>query len=48
MPKVSIEHRTKVKEAIMQAAIRNFSKTGFASTKMDDIAKTANVSEGTL
>jgi len=48
MPKVSVEHRTKVKEAIMQAAIKNFSKTGFASTKMDDIAKTANVSKGTL
>ncbi len=48
MPKVSVEHRTKVKEAIMQAAIKNFSKTGFASTKMDDISKTANVSKGTL
>lgn len=48
MPKVSVEHRTKVKEAITQAAIKNFSKTGFASTKMDDIAKTADVSKGTL
>jgi len=48
MPKVSVEHRTKVKEAIMQAAIKNFSKTGFASTKMDDISKTADVSKGTL
>ncbi len=48
MPKVSVEHRTKVKDAIMQAAIKNFSKTGFASTKMDDISKTANVSKGTL
>jgi len=48
MPKVSVEHRTKVKDAIMQAAIKNFSKTGFASTKMDDIAKTADVSKGTL
>ena len=48
MPKVSVEHRTKVKDAITQAAIKNFSKTGFASTKMDDISKTANVSKGTL
>lgn len=48
MPKVSVEHRTKVKDAITQAAIKNFSKTGFASTKMDDIAKTADVSKGTL
>lgn len=48
MPKVSAEHRTKVKDAITQAAIKNFSKTGFASTKMDDISKTANVSKGTL
>ena len=48
MPKVSVEHRAKVKDAIMQSAIKNFSKTGFASTKMDDISKTANVSKGTL
>jgi AcrR family transcriptional regulator len=48
MPKVSEEHKTKVKETIMKAAIKNFSKTGFAITKMDDIAKTADVSKGTL
>lgn len=48
MPKVSAEHKTQVKETIMRAAIKNFSKTGFATTKMDDIAKTADVSKGTL
>lgn len=48
MPKVSDEHKTKVKEAIMKAAIKNFSKTGYAITKMDEIAKTADVSKGTL
>lgn len=48
MPKVSEEHKIKVKETIMKAAIKNFSKTGYAITKMDDIAKTADVSKGTL
>ena len=48
MPKVSEEHKTKVREMIMNAAIKNFSKTGYAPTKMDDIAKTANVSKGTV
>lgn len=48
MPKVSAEHKTKVRDAIRKAAIKNFSKNGFAITKMDDIAKTANVSKGTL
>ena len=48
MPKVSEEHKSKVKEKIIKAAIKNFSKTGFANTKMDDIAKTADVSKGTL
>jgi AcrR family transcriptional regulator len=48
MPKVSDEHKTQVKGTIMRAAIKNFSKTGYAATKMDDIAKTADVSKGTL
>jgi len=48
MPKVSIAHKTKVKETITQAAIKNFVKNGYANTKMDDIAKTADVSKGTL
>ena len=48
MPKVSTAHKTKVKETITQAAIKNFVKNGYANTKMDDIAKKANVSKGTL
>ncbi len=48
MPKVSVEHKTKVKETITQAAIKNFEKYGYANTKMDDVAKTANVSKGTV
>ncbi len=48
MPKVSSEHKTKVKETITQAAIKNFVRTGYANTKMEDIAKTADVSKGTL
>ena len=48
MPKVSIEHKNKVKEIIINSALKNFAKTGFASTKMDDIAKSADVSKGTL
>ena len=47
-PKVSDEHKVEVKEMIMKAAVKNFGKYGYASTKMDDIAKTADVSKGTL
>ena len=48
MPKVTLEHKNKVKEKITQSAIKNFVKTGYASTKMEEIAKTADVSKGTL
>ena len=48
MPKVSAEHKTKVKESITKAAIKNFSKNGYAITKMEEIAKMADVSKGTL
>lgn len=48
MPKVSEEHKIKIKNTIYQAALKNFSKNGYANTKMDAIAKTANVSKGTL
>lgn len=48
MPKVSVEHKNKVKEGITQAAMENFAKFGYSKTKMDDIAKTADVSKGTL
>lgn len=48
MPKVTLEHKTKVREKIIQSAIKNFSRYGYASTKMDEIAKLADVSKGTL
>jgi TetR/AcrR family transcriptional regulator, repressor for uid operon len=48
MPKVSDEYKTKVKNIIYHAALKNFAKTGYANTKMEDIAKTAKVSKGTL
>ena len=47
-PKVSNEYKLKVKETITKAAMKNFGKFGYANTKMDDIAKTANVGKGTL
>lgn len=48
MPKVSEEYKIKVKNLIYQAALKNFAKAGYANTKMEDIAKTAKVSKGTL
>ena len=48
MPKVSVEHKNKVKETITKAAMKNFAKFGYSKTKMDEIAKTADVSKGTL
>ena len=48
MPKVTLEHKTRVREKIIQSAIKNFSKHGYANTKMDDVAKQADVSKGTL
>lgn len=48
MPKVSEEHKAIIKNMIYEAALKNFSKSGYANTKMEDIAKTADVSKGTL
>lgn len=48
MPKVSQEHKDKIKTLIFEAALKNFSKFGYDQTKMDDIAKSAHVSKGTL
>ncbi len=48
MPKVSQEHKDNIKHLIFEAALKNFSKFGYDQTKMDDIAKSANVSKGTL
>ena len=48
MPKVSIEHKNRVREIITESALKNFTKFGYANTKMEDIAKTSGVSKGTL
>lgn len=47
-PKVTSMHKMEVKERIIQAAIESFSQTGFDRTKMDDIAKSLNLSKGTI
>ncbi|NOJ28264.1 MAG: hypothetical protein DA330_09675 [Nitrososphaera sp.] len=47
-PKVTSMHKTEVKERIINAAIESFSQTGFDRTKMDDIAKSLDLSKGTL
>jgi len=48
VPKVSVEHAKKVQEKIIQSAIKQFAKKGYALTSMDEIAKSANVSKGGL
>jgi len=48
VPKVPVEHKTKVQEKIIQAALKNFAKNGYSETSMDDIAKSADVSKGGL
>ena len=47
MPKVSDEHKIKVKQTILEAAMKTFAKTGYSQTRMDDVAKGAGVSKGT-
>lgn len=47
-PKVSSQYKTDVRERIVQSAIECFSKYGFDRSRMDDIAKTADLSKGTL
>ena len=48
MPKITEAHRAKMRETILDAAIKIFSKQGYAMTKVDDVASTANVSKGTV
>jgi len=48
MPKVTLEYKKKMKQAIIEAAISNFSKYGYAKSGMDEIAESARVSTGTL
>jgi TetR/AcrR family transcriptional repressor of uid operon len=47
-PRVTDQYKTEVKEKIVQAAIATFSKYGYDKTRMDDIAKSANLGKGTL
>jgi AcrR family transcriptional regulator len=47
-PKVTGQHKTKIREKIIQSAIESFAETGFDRTKMEDIAKRLNLSKGTL
>lgn len=47
MPKVSLDHKIKVKQTILEAAMKTFAKTGYSQTRMDDVAKSAGVSKGT-
>ena len=47
-PKVTSQYKTDVRERIIQSAIECFSKYGFDRSRMDDIAKTADLSKGTL
>ncbi|HII36213.1 MAG TPA: TetR/AcrR family transcriptional regulator [Nitrosopumilaceae archaeon] len=47
MPQVSEEHKIKVRQTILEAAMKTFAKTGYSQTRMDDVAKAAGVSKGT-
>jgi TetR/AcrR family transcriptional regulator, repressor for uid operon len=47
-PKVTTQHKSEVRERIIESAVKCFAKTGFDKTKMDDIANVSEVSKGTL
>jgi AcrR family transcriptional regulator len=47
-PKVTQQYKIEVREKIIKAAIDAFSKYGFDRTRMDDVAKTADLSKGTI
>lgn len=48
VPRVTEEHKQGLKRRIVQAAIDHFSKNGYDSTKVDDIANTLGISKGTI
>lgn len=48
MPKVTGQHKSDLREKIIQAAIESFAQTGFDRTKMEDIAKRLGLSKGTI
>lgn len=47
-PKVSPQYKIEIRGKIIKAAIDAFSKYGFDRTRMDDVAKTADLSKGTI
>jgi AcrR family transcriptional regulator len=47
-PKVTSGYKTDIKERIVQSAIQCFSEYGFDRSRMDDIARRADLSKGTL
>ena len=47
-PKVTQQYKIEIREKIIKAAIDAFSKNGFDRTRMDDVAKTADLSKGTI
>jgi AcrR family transcriptional regulator len=47
-PKVTHQYKENIKNKIIESAISTFSKYGYDKSRMDDIAKTAKLSKGTL
>jgi AcrR family transcriptional regulator len=47
-PKVTLQYKENIKNKIIESAISTFSKSGYDKSRMDDIAKTAKLSKGTI
>ena len=47
-PKVTHQYKENIKNKIIEGAISTFSKYGYDKARMDDIAKTATLSKGTI
>ena len=47
-PKVTHQYKKNIKNKIIKSAISTFSKYGYDKSRMDDIAKTAKLSKGTI
>ena len=47
-PKVTHQYKENIKNKIIESSISTFSKYGYDKSRMDDIAKTANLSKGTI
>jgi TetR/AcrR family transcriptional regulator, repressor for uid operon len=48
VPRVTEEHKQSLKSRIVQAAVKQFSKNGYDSTRVDDIADSLGISKGTI